>query len=165
MKRKSITAATIAASVVAYGGATTNVQGQTPDPALNALVKKGILTEKEAKDALAAAEADFKKKPGPDVQVSWKDGLSFQSAGGLFKGKLGGRLQLDVAGFKESDDVEAMQLHRPLPSLEGQKMVGFKGVPARAISLPGGSAFHPLIGSSSCDQIWAGERFLPIRKT
>jgi hypothetical protein len=44
---------------------------QTPDPALNALVKKGILTEKEAKDAPAAAEADFKKKPGPDVQVSW----------------------------------------------------------------------------------------------
>jgi len=128
MKQKSITAATIAASVVAYGSATTHVHAQTPDPALNALVKKGILTEKEAKDALAAAEADFKKKPGPDVQVSWKDGLNFTSAGGLFKGKLGGRLQLDIASFKESDDVEArfgdipagVEFRRARLSLEGE---------------------------------------------
>jgi phosphate-selective porin OprO and OprP len=107
MKQKSLTAATLVASIMACGTAATNVQGQTSDPALNALVKKGILTEKEAKDALAAAEADFKKKPSPEVQVSWKDGLNFTSAGGLFKGKIGGRLHFDIAGFDEDSDLRS----------------------------------------------------------
>jgi phosphate-selective porin OprO/OprP len=128
MKQKTLTTATLVASIMACGTAATNVQGQTSNPALNALVKKGILTEKEAKDALAAAEADFKKKPGPDVRVSWKDGLNFTSAGGLFKGKLGGRAQLDIASFKESDSAEArfgdiptgVEFRRVRVSLEGE---------------------------------------------
>ena len=74
MNQKAITTATIVAGIMACGAAATNVHAQTSDPALNALVKKGILTEKEAKDALAAAEADFKKKPGPTIEASWKDG-------------------------------------------------------------------------------------------
>src|SRR5687767_13890513 len=107
MKQKAITAASLAAGIMAYGTSAVNVQGQTSDPALNALIKKGILTEKEAKDALAATEAEFKSKPGPEIRTSWREGLSFQSAGGLFKGKLGGRVQLDIASFSEDGDVEA----------------------------------------------------------
>ena len=33
-----------------------NAQAQTSDPVLNALVKKGLLTEQEAKDALAESQ-------------------------------------------------------------------------------------------------------------
>ncbi len=105
MNQKTITTASIVAGIMACGAAAMNVQAQTSDPALNALVKKGILTEKEAKDALAAAEADFKKKPGPAVEASWKDGLTFTSAGGLFKGKIGGQVHFDIAAFDEDADL------------------------------------------------------------
>jgi len=105
MNQKTITTATIVAGIMACGTAATNVQAQTSDPALNALVKKGILTEKEAKDALAAAEADFKKKPGPTIETSWKDGLTFTSAGGLFKGKIGGQIHFDVVSFDQDQDL------------------------------------------------------------
>src|SRR5262245_9630532 len=105
MNQKAITTASIVAGIMACGAAATSVQAQTSDPALNALVKKGILTEKEAKDALAAAEADFKKKPGPAVEASWKDGLTFTSAGGLFKGKIGGQVHFDIAAFDEDADL------------------------------------------------------------
>jgi phosphate-selective porin OprO/OprP len=105
MKQKVITTATIVASIMACGTAANNVSAQTSDPALNALVKKGILTEKEARDALAAAEADFKKKPGPAIEASWKDGLTFTSAGGLFKGKIGGQVHFDVVSFDRDRDL------------------------------------------------------------
>jgi phosphate-selective porin OprO/OprP len=105
MKAQNITTATIVASIMACGTAAINVGAQTSDPALNALVKKGILTEKEARDALAAAEADFKKKPGPAIEASWKDGLTFTSAGGLFKGKIGGQVHFDVVTFDRDRDL------------------------------------------------------------
>lgn len=120
--------ATLAVSIIVCSNIASHLHGQTSDPALNALVKKGILTEQEAKDALAAAEAEFKKKVGPELRTSWKEGLSFQSAGGLFKGKLGGRVQLDIASFSEDDDVEArfgdipaaVEFRRVRLSLEGE---------------------------------------------
>src|SRR6185503_18579619 len=108
MKTQKITTATLAASIIAGAAAANNALAQTSDPALNALVKKGILTEKEAKDALAEAQAQAKSKPSGDVRVSWKDGLAYQSADGLFKGKLGGRVHFDIAAFDEDDDVNAL---------------------------------------------------------
>jgi len=111
MSNNKLTWARLAAGIFASGIVASNLQGQTPDPALNALIKKGILTEQEAKAALAEQEAKAKaagKSTGNNVQVSWKDGLSFQSADGKFKGKLGGRLQWDVAGFSEGKDVRSI---------------------------------------------------------
>lgn len=106
MKQKAITVSLVA-GIMAYGAGTGEGHGQTSDPALNALIKKGILTEKEARDALAATEAEFKSKTGSEVRTSWREGLSFTSAGGLFKGKLSGRIHLDVAAFERDDDIEA----------------------------------------------------------
>src|SRR4026208_351956 len=128
MKTQNITTATLAASIIAGAAAANDALGQTSDPALNALVKKGILTEKEAKDALAEAQAQAKSKPSADVRVTWKDGLAYQSADGLFKGKLGGRLHLDVAGFHNDDDIDALfgdipaatEFRRARLSLEGE---------------------------------------------
>jgi phosphate-selective porin OprO and OprP len=125
MKTQTIAKTTLAAGLIACG---TVSDAQTSDPALNALVKKGILTEKEAKDALAEAQAQAKSKPSGDVRVSWKDGLAYQSADGLFKGKLGGRVHFDIAAFHEDDDVQALvgdipaaaEFRRARLSLEGE---------------------------------------------
>ena len=127
MKRQTLTII-VSVAIIACVGAPIHVHAQTPDPALNALVKKGILTEKEAKDALAEAQAQAKSKPSGDVRVSWKDGLAYQSADGLFKGKLGGRLHFDIAAFHEDDDVNALfgdipaatEFRRARLSLEGE---------------------------------------------
>lgn len=127
MKPQTIATTTLAAGLIACGTAPTDARAQTSDPALNALVKKGILTEKEAKDALAEAQAQAKSKPSGDVRVTWKDGLAYQSADGLFKGKLGGRVHFDIAGFHEDDEVNALfgdipaaaEFRRARLSLEG----------------------------------------------
>jgi phosphate-selective porin OprO/OprP len=97
---------------------------QTTDPAMNALIKKGILTEAEAKAALAeaakapaATPAPAAKATGKEVGFFWKDGLNFQSADGkTFKGKIGGRMQYDFAGYDESDAVESLVGHTPFSS-------------------------------------------------
>jgi phosphate-selective porin OprO and OprP len=116
-------------SIVAAAAFTAATQAQTSDPALNVLVKKGIITEQEAKQAIADLEKEkASKTPAPvpitpesttratpsvteaaersklwgprDVRFFWKDGLNFESGDGkTFKGKLGGRLQYDIAGF------------------------------------------------------------------
>jgi phosphate-selective porin OprO and OprP len=125
MKPQTIASTTLAAGLIACGSV---ADAQTSDPALNALVKKGILTEKEAKDALAEAQTQAKTKPSGDVRVSWKDGLAYQSADGLFKGKLGGRVHFDLASFHEDDDVKALvgdipaaaEFRRARLSLEGE---------------------------------------------
>jgi len=106
-------------------------RAQTSDPTLNLLLKKGLITEQEARQAIADLE---KKKPatdpaltatpqpggaktpgapagersfyGPkDVRFFWKDGLNFESGDGkTFKGKIGGRIQYDIAGFSQDAD-------------------------------------------------------------
>lgn len=88
----------------------TDARGQTSTDALiDQLQKKGVLTESEAK-ALRAAPAPKTAAPAPnDIRLSWKDGLSFETADKkTFKGKLGGRVDLDLAVFDESDEVEAV---------------------------------------------------------
>jgi phosphate-selective porin OprO and OprP len=118
-------------------GAGAAAHAQTSDPALNVLVKKGIITEQEAKQAIAdlekakastpptvvpttppsatastaaAAAAERAKLWGPkDVRFYWKDGLNFESGDGkTFKGKFGGRIQYDIAGFGQDDDVRGL---------------------------------------------------------
>jgi phosphate-selective porin len=53
MNQKHNTWAGLAATIFATGAIATNTHAQTSDAALNALIKKGILTEQEAKAALA----------------------------------------------------------------------------------------------------------------
>jgi phosphate-selective porin OprO/OprP len=122
MKQQRLTTATLAASILASCAVATKLYGQTTDPALNALIKKGILTEQEAREAQA------KSKAGNEVTMTWKDGLNFQSADGKFKGKLGGRIHLDAASFSEDNDVEdlvgdipaAAEFRRARLSFEGE---------------------------------------------
>ena len=80
------------------------------DALIDRLQKKGVLTESEA-NALRATPAS---KPAPtpaptDIRMFWKEGLNFETADKkTFKGKIGGRVDLDIAGFAESDEVEAV---------------------------------------------------------
>lgn len=117
--------------LIMAAGACAVAHGQTSDPALNVLIKKGIITEQEAKQAIADLEKKKEKTSGTnapsaitpssppsematdsiersklwgptDVRFFWKDGLNFESGDGkTFKGKLGGRLQYDIAGFAQ----------------------------------------------------------------
>jgi phosphate-selective porin OprO/OprP len=87
-----------------------DARGQaSTDALIDQLLKKGVLTESEAKALRAAPAAKPAASTGSDIKVSWKDGISFESADKkTFKGKLGGRVDLDIAGFDESDEVEAV---------------------------------------------------------
>ena len=88
----------------------TDVHGQaSTDALIDQLLKKGVLTESEAA-ALRATPAAKTAAAGPlDIRASWKDGLYFETADKkTFKGRLTGRLDIDVAGFDESDEVEAV---------------------------------------------------------
>jgi phosphate-selective porin OprO and OprP len=57
-----------------------------------------------------AAPAEKSKLWGDrDVRFFWKDGLNFQAGDGkTFKGKIGGRIQYDIAGAEEDDFVKAV---------------------------------------------------------
>jgi phosphate-selective porin OprO and OprP len=132
MQRKHIHR--LVTSIIAAVVSMATAHAQTSDPALNVLVKKGIITEQEAKQAIAdlekakastpptvvpttppsvaaptapATTAERAKLWGPkDVRFFWKDGLNFESGDGkTFKGKIGGRMQYDIAGFGQDDDV------------------------------------------------------------
>ena len=113
----------------------TDALGQSSTDALiDQLLKKGVLTESEAK-ALRTAPA-AKPAPAPastDIRMFWRDGLSFETADKkTFKGKLGGRVDLDIAGYAESDEVEAaagpseagVEFRRARIALEGEIGLG-----------------------------------------
>lgn len=128
----------LAAGVLAASWSGPSAWAQTSNPTLNLLLKKGLITEEEAKQAIAEAEKEKAKPtvvPGgtnalptvaaekakatadKDVRFFWKEGLNFQSGDGkTFKGKIGGRLQYDVAGFEESEAVQSLVGHTPLSS-------------------------------------------------
>lgn len=70
-----------------------------------------------AQTPASAAPVTASEKPGEkaklwgdrDVRFFWKDGLNFQSGDGkTFKGKIGGRIQYDIAGIEESDAVKSI---------------------------------------------------------
>src|SRR5437764_1320732 len=61
MKQKCTTWAALAASIFASGALATNTQGQSSDALLNALIKKGIITEKEAQDIKAETSKETAK--------------------------------------------------------------------------------------------------------
>src|SRR5687767_10700120 len=92
------------------GALATDAHGQTSTDALvDQLLKKGVLTESEAKALRAAPASKPASTPAPtDIRVFWREGLNFETADKkTFKGKIGGRIDLDIAGFAESDEVEA----------------------------------------------------------
>src|SRR5947209_8386737 len=62
MKQKCTTWATLAASIFVGGAIATNTQGQTSDALLDTLIKKGVLTEKEAKDIKTEASKEPQKQ-------------------------------------------------------------------------------------------------------
>ena len=116
MKYTKLKVAAMAAGAAASALCSFEANAQTSDPALNALVKKGLLTEQEAKAAATEREAQAAKaKPADhDVRFFWKDGLNFQSGDGkTFNGKIGGRLQYDFAGFEESEGARALVGNTP----------------------------------------------------
>src|ERR1051325_1541625 len=62
MKQKCTTWTALAASLFVGGVLATNTQGQSSDALLNALIKKGIITEKEAQDIKAEASKETVKE-------------------------------------------------------------------------------------------------------
>src|SRR5687768_13637406 len=62
--------------------------------------------ERSASNTAAPAEKS-KLWGDTDVRFFWKEGLNFQSGDGkTFKGKIGGRMQYDIAGVEEDDFVK-----------------------------------------------------------
>ena len=99
--------ARLTATIMAAGSVMGTLQAQSDDALIDALVKKGVLTEQEAADLKADAAREHAEKTAKDVRFFWKDGLNFQSGDGeTFKGKLGGRIHFDTAFFTEDDDIE-----------------------------------------------------------
>src|ERR1043166_2600590 len=62
MKQKCTTWAALAASIFVGGALATKTQGQSSDALLNALIKKGIISEKEAQDIKAEATKETAKE-------------------------------------------------------------------------------------------------------
>ena len=142
MKKRNNTSFRLATGLLFTAMIAITARAQTLDPALNVLIKKGLITEQEARQAIADLEkaknasasastntvapaktagppASTAEKPkassDKDVRFFRKDGLNFQSADGkTFKGKIGGRIQYDVAGFDESDAVRSLVGHTPV---------------------------------------------------
>jgi phosphate-selective porin OprO and OprP len=85
---------------------------QSTDALINRLVEKGVLTEAEAKELRKEAPSATAKASTGDtneVRIFWRDGLTFESRDKkTFKGKIGGRLDFDIAGFAEDDEIEAL---------------------------------------------------------
>jgi phosphate-selective porin len=78
----------ILAGLVAGAALSANIQAQTTDAALNALIKKGILTEQEAKEALADLERQKAKTAGekpkaPPFVWQWGQEASLKLGGFL----------------------------------------------------------------------------------
>jgi hypothetical protein len=66
-------------------------------------------------EASTAKVAPSKSEGDRDVRFFWKDGLNFQSADGkTFKGKIGGRLQYDIASGIEDSFVKSVAGDTPL---------------------------------------------------
>ena len=108
MKTAKFAVAAAAALILANAG-----QAQSADALIDRLVKKGILTEAEAKElrkeSPPPASAKVSAGETNEVRMFWRDGLTFESRDKkTFKGKIGGRLDLDIAGFAEDDEVEAL---------------------------------------------------------
>jgi len=61
-KKKCTTWAALAASIFVGGALATKTQGQSSDALLNALIKKGIISEKEAQDIKAEATQETAKE-------------------------------------------------------------------------------------------------------
>jgi phosphate-selective porin OprO and OprP len=87
----------------------TDARGQaSTDALIDQLLKKGVLTESEAK-ALRAPAAKPATAETNEVRLFWRDGLAYESRDKkTFKGRFGGRLDVDVAAFAEPDDIEAL---------------------------------------------------------
>ena len=116
--------------------ATNALTQSNTDALIDQLLKKGVLTESEAKAlrAAPAAKPTSAAAPAPtDIRMFWKEGLNFETADKkTFKGKLGGRVDLDIAGYDESDEVEAevgpneagVEFRRARLALEGEIGLG-----------------------------------------
>jgi phosphate-selective porin OprO and OprP len=87
----------------------TDARGQaSTDALIDQLLKKGVLTESEAK-TLRAAPAKPVTAEANEVRLFWRDGLTYESRDKkTFKGKLGGRLDVDAGVFGEPDDIESV---------------------------------------------------------
>ena len=95
MKQKCTTWATLAASIFVGGAIATNTQGQTSDALLDTLIKKGVLTEKEAKDIKTEAS----KEPQRDFNQAFsaKTGMASWITGYKLYGDFRGRFEENYA--------------------------------------------------------------------
>ncbi len=114
MKQTKTTCTALAAGIFATGLVTSTLHGQTSDPALNALVKKGILTEQEAKQALADLDKEKASPTPPRFPFALPAGKELKLAVGGFiqaQGEFG-----DVGSFQGNfaDNPLGVSTHKPL---------------------------------------------------
>ncbi len=95
MKQKCTTWATLAASIFVGGVLATKTQGQTSDALLNTLIKKGIISEQEAKDIKSEAGKETQKQF--NQTFSEKTGMAGWITGYKLYGDFRGRFEENYA--------------------------------------------------------------------
>jgi phosphate-selective porin len=101
-----------------------NTQAQTSDAALNALIKKGLLTEQEARDALADVQKQKAAKPAEEAKP--KPAGYVLPLGKEYKLSVGGFLQAN-AEFNNPDAYRGSFSLRPSPGDQLNKPDGVQG--------------------------------------
>src|SRR5258708_2794356 len=95
MNQKCTTWATLAASIFVGGTLATKTQGQTSDALLNTLIKKGIISEQEAKEIKTEAGKETQKQL--NQTFSEKTGMAGWITGYKLYGDFRGRFEENYA--------------------------------------------------------------------
>ncbi|HYG24360.1 MAG TPA: porin [Verrucomicrobiae bacterium] len=113
MNTKTVARVLVCGAIAGLMGSASNAAdtpGKGIDPLTDALVRKGILTPKEAEEI----KAELGEKPANTLNFAWKDGISIQSADKeTFNGKLGGRIHFDAGFASQDDDLESLAGQTP----------------------------------------------------
>lgn len=140
--------------------------GQSADAILDLLLRKGIITQQELNELRDQVDKDTSQTikreayEGNDLKFSWKDGINIQSADGkTFKGKIGGRIQWDMAAYSQDDDVQV--LVGDIPAAAEFRRVRLSTEGEYATSLP---AFYKLELDFAGSEVAFKDVYLGVKK-
>lgn len=118
MKLRGVLATVFGVLLMSAGS---SVMADSSDDLLKALVAKGVLTEEEGAQIMKGREAEKKSKSN-DIQASFKDGISFESADHAHTISVNGRIQEDYRTFGNNDSqtANATDLRRAYLGVKGK---------------------------------------------
>ncbi len=166
---KAFLIASVIVSLVSWSGLPAAEEKSVVEEILDILREKGQITDEQYREMKERAEAEKEELKGKerDFDVYWKDGIRMDSKDGNFKIKMGGRIQLDVAGITSDDD----DFVRAVEAAEGEDLEGF-GVEFRRARLYIEGTVHDSVdfkaqydfagGDADFKSVYLGLRKLPV---